>query len=137
MSLVVTLAWYMIDSLRHWPFMGQFSWFLQLHNFFLLPSVLLVHLFLSMVFLLCPSIIFFMLGMQHRYRNTRLLTHTKRRWGQHDKSKMAVQEGRKTIDSITKMRFFAVFAVALFLNLSNQVLWERETCREDFEHIFA
>ncbi len=37
---------------------------------------------------------------------------------------MAVQEGRKTIDSITKMRFFAVFAVALFLNLSNQVLWE-------------
>ncbi len=56
--------------------------------------------------------------------------------GQHDKSKMAVQEGRKTIDSITKMRVFAVFAVALFQNLSNQVLWERETCREDFEHIF-
>ena len=27
----------------------------------------------------------------------------------------------ETIDSITKMRFFAVFAVALFLNLSNQV----------------
>ena len=50
---------------------------------------------------------------------------------------MAVQEGRKTIDSITKMGFFAVFAVALFLNLSNQVLWERETCREEFEHIFA
>ena len=73
----------------------------------------------------------------HRYRNTRLLTHTKRRRGQHDKSKMAVQEGRMTVDSITKMRFFAVFAVALFLNLSNQVLWKRETFREDFEHIFA
>ncbi len=55
--------------------------------------------------------------------------------GQHDKSKMAVQEGRKTIYSITKMRFFAVLAVALFQNLSNQVLWERETCRGNFEHI--
>ena len=43
---------------------------------------------------------------------------------------------RKTIDSITEMSIFAVFAVALFRNLINQVLWERETYREALEHIF-
>jgi hypothetical protein len=49
---------------------------------------------------------------------------------------MAVQEGRKTVDSITKIRIFAVFAVTLFRNLFGQVLWKRETYREDFEHIY-
>jgi hypothetical protein len=34
-----------------------------------------------------------------------LLKHTQRRWGLHDKSKMAVQQGKKTIDSITKSEF--------------------------------
>ena len=47
---------------------------------------------------------------------------------------MAVQEGRKTIDSITKISIFAVSAVALFQNLFGRALWQRETYREDFEH---
>jgi hypothetical protein len=59
----------------------------------------------------------------HRYRRPRLLTHTWRRRGLHDKSKMAVQQGKNTIDSITKIRIFAVFAVALFRNLFGQILW--------------
>jgi hypothetical protein len=62
-------------------------------------------------------------GWVHRYRRPRLLTHTWRRRGLHDKCKMAVQQGKKTIDSITKIRIFAVFAVALFRNLFGQVLW--------------
>ena len=40
---------------------------------------------------------------------------------------MAEQEDKKTIDSITKSTIFANFAVPLFRDSSDQVLWEGET----------
>ena len=64
------------------------------------------------------------------------MTHTYRMWGLHVKSKMAEQESKRLMDCITKMRFLAVLAFVLFRNSSDRILWERETYREDFEHIF-
>ena len=52
-----------------------------------------------------------MLLYSHRYRRSRLLTH-KRRRGLHDKSKMAVQQGKKTIDSQLRKSGFLQFLLS-------------------------
>ena len=57
-------------------------------------------------------------------------------WGLHVKSKMAEQEGKRLIDCITKMGFLAVLAFVLVRDLSDRLLWGKETYSKDFEHIF-
>ena len=55
----VTVAWYTTDFCMHAPFNGHLSFCLQLHSFWLSFSG-----FAFVSFLLCPSIIVSMLGMQ-------------------------------------------------------------------------
>ena len=51
------------------------------------------------------------MSLAHRYRRPRLLTS---RWSQQEKSNMAEQEGKKTIDYITKSTIFAILPSLCF-----------------------
>ena len=59
-SLVVTVAWYIIDLVRHCPCTGQLFGCLQLHFLATLSSFTFVK-----IDLLCPSMVVFTLLIQH------------------------------------------------------------------------
>ena len=56
--------------------------------------------------------------------------------GHHDYSIWQREQGKRYVDCITKMRFFAVLAIVLYRNLTNQSLFEKGTYSDYFKHVF-